>query len=368
MEEYAINLLENLFVIDKKNKYVLFLNLFKEPSINIKNFTKYKNVSVRRFKYPNKLLNFLFWYLNWPKIDEMLNGVDVLFFPNIIFGAWSKNVKAVFTVHDLSFKRYPETFSWKRRLWHAFINPGKLCRQTDKIITVSQSSKNDVVDFYGVDNNKIDVIPNAVSEKFFVMDRNDPKLIEVKKKYGLPYKFVLYLGTIEPRKNIIGIIRAYNQLRKISHPELVKCKLVIAGVPGWKKKKIFDEIKRSSYCKDIILTGFISNEDKPALYNLASLFVYPSFFEGFGFPPLEAVNCGVPIIISNISSLPEVIGGAGIMIDPDKPDEIFQAMKEILLNKELREKLRKSGLEQAKTFNWEKTTRKFLATIQGLNG
>lgn len=368
VEEYAINLLENLFAIDKKNKYVLFLNSFRRSGINTKNLTKHKNVSIRCFRYPNKLLNLFFWYLDWPKIDKMLGGVDVIFFPNIIFGAWSKNVKAIFTVHDLSFERYPQTFSLKRRLWHVFINPGKLCRKADKIITVSQSSKNDITDFYGVENNKINVISSAVSQKFFVMDRNNPKLIEVKKKYGLPYKFVLYLGTIEPRKNIIAIVRAYNQLCKVKHPELEKYKLVIAGAPGWKKKKIFDEIKNSPYRKDIILAGYICDEDKPALYNLASLFVYPSFFEGFGFPPLEAMNCGVPVIVSNMSSLPEVIGGAGIMVDPDKPDEIFQAMREILLNRELREKLRIKGFEQAKKFTWEKTAWNFLAIIQDLKG
>lgn len=368
VEEYTINLLENLFAMDKKNKYVLFLSSFRRPDIDLQNFKDHKNVSVRIFRCPNKLLNFLFWYFNFPKIDRMLGGVDMLFFPNIIFGAWSKDAKAVLTMHDLSFERYPETFSWKRRLWHVFINPGKLCRQADKIITVSQSSKNDIVDLYRVSEGKIGVIPSAVSEKFFVMDRNNSRLIEVKEKYGLPYKFILYLGTVEPRKNIVGIIRAYNQLRKISHPELEKYKLVIAGASGWKQKKIFNEIKKSPYRQDIILAGYICDEDKPALYNLASLFVYPSFFEGFGFPPLEAMNCGVPVIVSNISSLPEVVGGAGIMVDPDKPDEIFQAMREILLNRDLQEKLRKNGLEQAKKFNWKKTAREFLAAMQGLKG
>lgn len=363
MEEYAINLLNNLLDIDRKNKYVLFFNSFKKPKINLSKFEKYENVSVKKFNYPNKVLNFLFWYFNWPKIDKLIGGADVIFFPNIIFSAWSKKTKAVFTVHDLSFERRPETFSLKRRLWHVFINPKKLCRKADRIISVSDSTKNDLREIYRIPEAKIKTIYSGISENFKVIDRNNQKLVEVKSKYNLPYKFILYLGTIEPRKNIIGIVRAYNQLRKINHTELNKYKMVIAGASGWKQERIFKEIKNSSFKNDIIFSGFIDDEDKPAVYNLSSLFIYPSFFEGFGFPPLEAMACGAPAITSNNSSFPEITGSAGIMIDPDRPDEIFQAMKNILSDKNLRENLIKKGLERAKKFNWQKTAREFLEVL-----
>jgi len=172
------------------------------------------------------------------------------------------------------------------------------------------------------------------------------------------------IGTIEPRKNIVGVIRAYNQFRGIGHSELNRYKLVIAGASGWKQEQIFKEIRKSPFKNDIIFSGFIADEDKPIIYNLSSLFVYPSFFEGFGFPPLEAMSCGAPAITSNNSSFPEITGSAGIMIDPDRPDEIFQAMKNILLNKELQENLRKKGLEQAKKFNWQKTASQYLDIFQ----
>lgn len=360
VEEYTLQILDNLFAVDKKNKYVLFINSFREPKINLEQFGKYKNITVKYFRFPNKLLNFLFWYLKWPHIDKMLGGADVIFLPNIIFGSFSKKTKLVVTVHDLSFEHYPEAFSAKRRLWHIFINPRKLCRRADLITTVSQSSKNDLMKLYGISGDKIKVIRSAVSEKFTVIDRNNPRLMKVKEKYSLPYKFILYLGTIEPRKNIIGIIRAYNHLRKENNPELNKYKLVVAGAPGWKQEKILKEIKKSPFREDIIIAGFIDDEDKPTVYNLASLFVYPSFFEGFGFPPLEAMKCGVPVIASNNSSLPEIVGKAGILIDPDKPDEIYRAMKEILSNKDLQKKLRDRGLIQAQKFNWPKTAQDLL--------
>lgn len=364
MEEYAVNLLESLFAIDKKNGYVLFLNSFSRPKINLDRFKKYENVQIKIFRFPNKLLNFLFWYLHWPKIDRMMGGADVIFLPNIIFAGFSGKVKVVVAAHDLSFERYPETFSWKRRLWHLFINPRRLYQRADKIIAVSRSTKDDLMELYQINSSKIEVVSSAVSQKFRVIDRNDPRLISVKDKYQLPYLFILYLGTLEPRKNIIGLVRAYNQLRKINHPVLNRYKLVIAGSKGWKCRKIFSEIEDSPYRDDIIIVGFIQDEDKPLLYNLASLFVYPSFFEGFGFPPLEAMKCGIPVLASNNSSLPEITGDGAILTDPDKPDEIYQAMKEILLSRELQIKLAEKGLENAKKFDWRKTAREYFKIFE----
>ncbi len=376
VEEYTLGLFLNLFELDQKNKYVLFFSSWKKPKFNFSVFTKYSNVKIKRFKIPNKILNFSFWYLGWPKIDKLVGGparnathsvaggADLVFFPNIIFGAVGKNTKVIATIHDLSFERYPEYFSWKRRFWHIFINSKKICRRADKIIAVSDSTAGDIASLYGVEKEKITVIPSAISDNFYIINRNDNKLIEVKEKYNLPFKFILYLGTIEPRKNILGIIRAYNQLQEIaiknSNEELARYKLVIAGSSGWLGEEIFEEIERSKFKEKIILPGFIKDADKPFVYNLSSLFVYPSFFEGFGFPPLEAMACGVPVIASNNSSLPEICGDAAILIDPHKPEEIFEAMQQILMDKILREKLIQKGLEKSKEFNWKKTAEKTL--------
>jgi len=374
VEEYTLNLLLNLFQIDQKNDYVLFLNSWKSPRFDFSVFEKFSNVRIVSLKIPKKILNLSFWYFGWPHIDKLIGGADVVFLPNIIFYGVSKRTKLILTVHDLSFERYPETFSLKRRVWHSFINPKKICRQADKIIAVSNSTKSDIISLYnlpgGRKSKKVQVIHSAIDNKFKPIDRNDPKLLSVKERYKLPYKFILYLGTIEPRKNIVGVIRAFDQLQKEAHrtddKEIQKYILVIAGSKGWKQDEIYREIADATFVKHIQVAKFVEEEDKEYFLNLASLFVYPSFFEGFGFPPLEAMASGVPVISSNSSSLPEIVGDGGIMVDPDKPDEIFRAMKEILKNKELKEELIRKGLEKSKEFDWKKTAREFLDILLGL--
>lgn len=364
VEEYTLGLLEELFKLDSKNEYILFLNSWKEPAFDFSCFNKFPNVKIKKTKIPNKLLNFLFWYLKWPKIDLLVGGADIVFLPNIIFYAVSRRAKLVSTIHDLSFERHPEYFSWKRRMWHAFINARNICRHSRKIIAVSQSTKNDIAALYRINPGKIEVIPSAAGEKFKVINRNDPKMVAVKEKYSLPYKFILFLGTIEPRKNIIGVVKAFKAFQefagKSSPKDLGKYQLVIAGEKGWKSERTFGEIANSHLRDKIKVLRSVAEEDKAYLYNLASLFVYPSFFEGFGFPPLEAACCGLPIVTSNSSSFPEVMGVAGLLIDPDKPDEIYRAMREILIDKRLRDDLVQKSLIKASKFSWKITAEKTL--------
>jgi glycosyltransferase involved in cell wall biosynthesis len=370
VEEYTLNILENLFQLDKKNEYVLFFNSLGSSKADFSGLEKYSNVRLKRFHFPSKFLNFCFWYLGFPKIDKMVGGAEIVFLPNIIFGSVSKKTRLVTTIHDLSFERFPETFSWKRRFWHGIINSKRICRQADKIITVSLSTKKDLETLYKIIGQKIEIIPSGISEKFFSISRNDRKLIEVKERYGLPYKFILFLGTIEPRKNIIALIRAFDALKELAiqknDDNLKRFKLVIAGQSGWLGEKIECEIQKAKYKNDIQEVGFIPAEDKPYFLNLATLFVYPSIFEGFGFPPLEAMKCGVPVITSNNSSLPEVVGVGGIMVNFDKPDEIQKAIQKILENPELYNKLKISGLKKASEFSWQETAKRFLEVIESL--
>lgn len=367
VEEYTLNVLRYLFEIDRKNDYVLFLNSFREPEASLNWIEKYSNVTLKKIRFPNKLLNLFFWYFGWPKIDKMLGGVDVFFMPNITFFGLSGKTKLISTIHDLSFERYPEFFSIKRRLWHVFVNPKKICRRANKIIAVSESTKKDLISLYKINADKIEVIHNGLAEKFRVINRNDEKLIKVKEKYQLPYKFILYFGTIEPRKNVISVLKAFEGLKsEFSHPSEpvgpahlpsgrggADFKLVIAGSDGWSSEEAYFLIKNSCRKDEIILINNVQEEDKEYFYNLASVFVYPSFFEGFGFPPLEAMACGIPVIASNNSSVAEIVGEAGTLIDPAKPQEIFQALQEIISSKDLREKLVQKGLQKAKEFQWK---------------
>jgi len=371
VEEYTLNLLENLFKLDKENEYVLFFNSFKPARADFSWLEKYPDVKLKKFRFPNKLLNFCFWYFGFPKIDKMIGGADIVFLPNIIFSSVSAKTKLVATIHDLSFERFPETFSLKRRLWHGFINPKKICRRAQKIIAVSESTKNDLESLYKIDSQKIEVIPSGIAENFLPISRNDRQLIEVKERYKLPYRFILFLGTIEPRKNIAALIRAFDGLKKYAAEKkdenLTRFKLVIAGQSGWLGGKIDREIEKAEYKNDILAINFVPAKDKPYVINLATLFVYPSVFEGFGFPPLEAMKCGVPIITSNNSSLPEVVGNGGIMVNFDETDEIEKAMRQILENPELYDKLRAAGLKKVGEFKWETTAKEFLKILRNID-
>lgn len=367
VEEYVLGLLEALFRIDKRNEYVLFLNSFSDHGADLSLFENLSNVSIKRLRWPNKLLNFLMWYFSWPKIDRLAGGADIVFMPNINFGSASRGSKLVVTMHDLSFERHPRHFSLKRRLWHLFVDPRRLCRKADRLIAVSDSTKQDVENLYGIRPERVICIPSAVSDSFRVIDRNDRELISVKEKYGLPFRFILYLGTVEPRKNIVGLIRAFNQFQEEAarngDEELRKYSLVLAGSKGWLEKGISDELFRSPFRSKIILAGFIDDKDKPFVYNLASLFAYPSFFEGFGFPPLEAMRCGVPVIASNGSSMPEICGDAAILIDPDKTGELAIAIREILKDRRLHDLLSYKGIAKSDAFSWDKAARETLKLL-----
>ncbi len=363
VEEYTVNLLHRLFELDKKNEYVLFINSWHNPKAELAQFGKYKNVSIKQFHIPNKLLNLSFWYLHWPHIDRMLGGVEKFWMPNINFVALSNDTKLILTIHDLSFEIFSETFSFKRKLWHHFINTRGLCKRADKIIAVSDSSKKDIVEYYGIDPAKVERIYNAVAEDIQQLDHNDPHLIAVKEKYHLPFNFIFYLGTIEPRKNIPAIVDAFDRLKSLHNPELEKFKLVVAGGKGWGVDNIFRKMRNAKSTEDIIFTSCVTNQDKAAVYTLASLFVYPSFFEGFGIPVLEAMRCGVPVVTSNVSSLPEVVGDGAVMVDPDNPDEIYLAMKELLLNKDFYQQMKNKGLRQSIRFNWMTSARELLTIL-----
>lgn len=366
VEEYTLNILENLFDLDKKNEYVLFINSYKEPKFDLDVFRKYKNVSIRQFHIPNKLLNLSFWYLGWPHADKMIGGVDLFFMPSINFIALSNKTKLVLTIHDLSFEIMPETFSLKRRLWHHILNPRKLSRRADRIVAVSESTLEDVVKVYGINEKKVAIIYNGISSDFKSIDRNDPGLIEIKEKYHLPFNFILSLGTVEPRKNISAIVAAFDRLKGLKDPHLEKYKLVVAGMKGWKTDRIFSEMREARFTDDIIYTSCVSQADKAAVYTLASLFIYPSFFEGFGLPVLEAMRCGVPSITSNTSSIPEVVCDGAIMVDPDRPDELFEAMKELLNDKDFYNRMSESGLKQSIRFNWKSSARELLEIFEKL--
>jgi glycosyltransferase involved in cell wall biosynthesis len=358
--EYTLELFKNMIDLDTKNTYVVFSNSFRgTASQNFGWLKKYPNVEIKRFSFPNKIFNFFLWYFSFPKIDRLIGGVDVFFAPNINFLAISTECPLLVTFHDLSFERFPGYFDFTTRIWHQyFVQPRKIARAASGIIAVSDSTKKDLEEIYRVDPRKIGAVHHGVSEDFKEIDNDNPKLPEVQKKYHLPEKFILFLGNIESRKNIFSTAAAFDSLIN-KNKNISNYKLVLVGNLNKNFRKIIKN-------KNIIWCGYIDRKDRPYLYNLAKLLVYPSFFEGFGLPVLEATACGTPVVTSNNSSLPEVAGAAAILIDPNRPTELAKAMRNVILDNLLYDKMRKRGLAQAKKFGWGKCAKETLEIIESL--
>ena len=224
--------------------------------------------------------------------------------------------------------------------------------RSDLILTISESAKSDIIKHFNVDEKKIEIVTPGIDLEKYLHNYTDMELENVRKKYKLPENYILYLGTIEPRKNIERTIKAFIKYKKEVKDDL---KFVIVGGKGWKYDNIMKLIE--SMGTDIILTGYIDEEDKIPIYKLAQIFAFPSLYEGFGMPVLEAMAAGVPVITSNVSSLPEVAGDAAILVDPLNEDEIFEAYKKILSDKKLQLEMIDKGLEQAKKFEWKESAK-----------
>jgi len=352
--EYTYNLLENIFKIDRENKYFLFYNTANNNlAENLPKF-KQNNVFYCGFNYSNKLLNLSFFLFGLPKVDKMINKkfrdilgggkIDTFFVPNLNFISISDGCKKIITVHDLSFDLFPEFYSLKRRTWHRAINFKKQIKKFDSVVAVSKNTKNDLLSLYDISPNKIKVIYSGVHNKYRALDRE--QLEDVKNKYNLPERFILYVGNLEPRKNIESFIEALSCL-----PEDIK--LVIIGGIGWKKSKIYRAINDFGVQDRVIFTGYISDHDKVKLYNLAKVFIYTSYYEGFGFPPLESLACNTPVITSYSSSLPEIVGDRVIMVDPFNIAEIKEAIENTLRGGVL-------VLDSLEKFKWEVTSQQFI--------
>jgi glycosyltransferase involved in cell wall biosynthesis len=357
--QYTYNLLDNLFKIDRQNQYKLFYNSSQDVKPNLPKF-EYPNVEFYGFKYPNKLLNSAFLFLNYPEIEKMIAGCDLFFIPNPNFCALSGQTKKIITIHDLSFEHYPEFFSIKQRLWHKVIRPRNLIAKSIKVIADSANTKNDLINLYQVAAEKIKVIhPGINHELYQPMEKAQSKFHQIREKYSLPEKFILYLGTLEPRKNIEGIIEAFN-LAKSRNDNLKNLNLIIAGTKGWKYKRIFQLAENSPFKNQIRFIGYVPEDHKPYLYNLAQLFIFPSFYEGFGLPVLEAQACGLPVIAAINSSFPEVLEDSAILINPDSLTEISQAINQIISNPELQQGLINKGLQNSQRFSWHKCAQETL--------
>jgi len=356
---YTFNLIKHLSRLDGENRYVLFYSHHLNVKSVIPEMEK-RNFENRFIRFPNKLLNFMWATVKWPKIDRFVGKVDVYHSPTFCLNALARG-RSLFTIHDLNFLAYPR-FAIRSGRWHYAFKIKSYAEEADAIIAVSRSTKAEILKYLKVPEEKIQVIYEGCSPAFRPLPRDESKR-KIREKYNIPGDFILYVGTLEPRKNLKGLIQAYHRSR--AREDFL---LVLAGGKGWKYKHIFRLVSQLDLKDKVIFTGYVPDSDLPALYSSASLFVYPSFYEGFGLPPLEAMACGIPVIVSRTTSLPEVVGDAGVYVDPMEVEQISTAIDTVLADAQLRHTLQKRGLKRAKLFTWEKTARETLKLYRKLGG
>jgi glycosyltransferase involved in cell wall biosynthesis len=351
-ETYIRNLIKSLAEIDGENHYTIYLANARAAAQWREEFTdRYKNFSVRLLPPPTPLVRvpvFLAYELFRRPVD--LLHVQYTAPPFC-------RVPVVATIHDLAFERMPETFT-RRGSFQLKLTVRRTAKKAARVATVSEYSRRDLLSIYKLPPEKVVVTYNGVESHFTPHRASPNETEEIRARFGVKRDFILTVGSLQPRKNLVRLIRAYAKLR--AEREDFTPQLVIVGRKLWLAHEIFDEVKRQRWADDVILTGYVADEDLPALYRAASAFVYPSLFEGFGLPPLEAMACGTPVVTSSVSSLPEVTGDAALLIDPKDEQALAGALMEILNNQRLRAELREKGIAQAGKFTWRDAAEKTL--------
>ncbi len=293
-------------------------------------------------------------------VEAITGPLDVFYSPDFALPPTRRTTRTLLTVHDLSFLRYPDAFVPALLRYLERVVPRSISR-ADLVLADSAHTQSDIVSLLGVSPDKIQVLYSGVDSRF--RPQAEPGEIErLQARYGLgggPY--VLSVGTLQPRKNYVRLIRAFSQLtNQPAH------QLTIAGGRGWLYQKIFAEAEQHG--DRVRILGFVDEADLPAVYRNAALFAFPSLYEGFGLPVLEAMACGVPVVCSNGSSLPEVAGDAALLVDPLNTDGLAEAMARALEDADLRREMIARGLARATRFTWEQAARQLLTTFDGICG
>ena len=321
-----------------------------------------ENVEIRPCKWFSYSLAHRIWLLLpipykwffWQKADASL-------FFNYYVPPYAEG-RVFSVVYDTVVRDMPQTMD-KRTRTALELTLRKSIQRSDMVITISEFSKSRIKYHFGVPNDKIGVVYCGIDKSVFKPECPEKRIEECKNRLNISEKYILYLGTLEPRKNISGLIEAYSLLR--AGLEDCPC-LVIAGGKGWLYDEIFEMVKKLNLQDSVIFTGYVSDEDAPLLMQGAELFCFPSFYEGFGMPPLEAMACGVPTVVSDRASLPEAVGDAALITDPDSPESICGAIKRILTDEALKTSLKQKGVLQADKFTWEASAEVLIKLISNI--
>lgn len=341
-ESYAVNLIEALAQIDHVNQYTLFVTT---AAARDRFHQRWPNFKVRSTLPHTPLIRIPLTL----SAELRKHPVDVL---HVQFTAPPFcPCPVVVSIHDLSFEHLPETFLRRSRI-QLRLTVRHSARRAAKILTLSEHTRRDVIETYGIEPSRITAIPLAAPLHFHPVEDNR-ELQRVRHIYGIDGQYILTVGSIQPRKNLARLVQAYASLRDNTENKLPK--LVIVGKRGWLYDETLRAFEQSGVANRVILTGYVPESDLPALYSGAICFVYPSYFEGFGLPPLEAMKCGVPVIVGNRTSLPEVVGDAGLTVDPFDVRSIAEAIEKLINDSVLRQQLSVKGRRRAETFDWRTT-------------
>ena len=347
-ESYAVNLIESLAQIDSTNDYTIYVTT-NEAHDRFHN--RWPNFKVRSTLPHTPLIRIPLTL----SAELRRNPVDVL---HVQFTAPPFcPCPVVVSIHDLSFEHLPETFKRRSRT-QLRLTVRHSARRATRILSLSEHGRRDLIETYGISADRIDAIPLAAPDHFGPVS-DTRELQRVRHIYGIHGKYILAVGSIQPRKNLARLIKAYASLRGDSSADKLP-KLVLVGKCAWLYDETLRTLDQTGVKEAVVLTGYVPEADLPALYSGALCFVYPSYFEGFGLPPLEAMKCGAPVIVGNRTSLPEVVGDAALQVDPFDVDAIAAAIKRLLNDGPLRNELSRKGQERASAFSWRETARRTL--------
>lgn len=350
---HVYNVTQALIELDRHNDYFLYFThkprelpaVFNQPRVHIRTIFPSTRLVRLPVSFPLKLA-----------IDQ----IDV--FHCQYMGPPFLTMPYVVTIHDILHETHPEFYKGLLRYFMCRCYPFS-ARRAARVLTVSEYSRQEIIKHYRIPEHRLAVTYNAVSGEFRPV--TDPQRIQqVKRKYGIGSNYILFVGRLEPRKNIPNLIRAYHLLKeRLDSPP----KLVIAGMKDFMFEHLFETTARLKLVNDVVFTGRVDQEDLPVIYSAADLFVYPAYAEGFGIPPLEAMACGVPVITSNTTSLPEVVGNAAMMVPPEDITALSQAMAQVLKNPEVQQDMRARGLRRVRLFSWTQTAARLLETYQAVH-
>jgi glycosyltransferase involved in cell wall biosynthesis len=346
---YVTHLIKGLKEIDKKNHYILMVTAKQKGGIS-GTFSAFENYTVP-FTSENHILGdaWEFWIL--PKLLRK-NAIDIFHGPAFLAPPFQNGFKSVATIHDLVAFHHPKTIPAKYAIYMRFLIR-MMIKKARGIITDTACIKEEIIDFFNIDPERIFSIPIAVSSQFRPI--RDQELIDrIKKQYGIQKRYFLYVGNIEPRKNLSNLFLACNSIREKLSRDF---QLVVTGKKGWLYREIFETLAGTAFRDNIVFTQYVNRTDIPVLYSGADFFVFPSLYEGFGLPILEAMSCGTPVITSSVSSMPEVAGDAALYVNPLKISDIAEKILALAFDESLRQELREKGFKQADKFTWERSAR-----------